>query len=142
MGRLRFVALALECVLIGAGCDWSQWGFGASRIGANLEPVITTSNVTQMVPSTVAAQFPITGQAVSTLGLVFAQRNGSLVAYDSETFSIVWTAALPGGSTVGRVAGLSANSKTVFVVVPTATNPVLLGFDLDGLRNCNILDFS
>jgi hypothetical protein len=121
-----------------AGCDWAQWGSVPGHGFGNFEPAITTSSVPALVPSTVS-DFPVTGQAVVTGGLVLAARDGAVAAFDAQTYGTVWTGSLPAGSTAGGVPAVDVASKTVFVVVVTASNPVLLGFDLDGVRNCNEL---
>jgi PQQ-like domain len=77
---------------------------------------------------------------VSTLGLVFAQRDGLLTEFDAATNGIVWTAELPAGSTVGGTPAVDTTTRTVFVVVSRAGSPILLGFDVDGFRNCNNID--
>ncbi|MDP9336448.1 MAG: hypothetical protein M3Q30_24475 [Actinomycetota bacterium] len=53
-----------------------------------------------LVPSSVTGNAP-TGQVVIGNGLVFAERDGVLTAYDVRTYGVVWTAVLPAGSTVG-----------------------------------------
>ncbi len=134
------IALALACVLVCAGCDWAQWAANAARSGTNLEPDVTAAKVPQFVASTVSTN-PLTGQATAVAGgLVFGQRDGLLTAYDAKTYGVVWTAALPAGSTAGSVPAVDAGTKTVFVVVSTASSPVLLGFDIEGFRNCNTID--
>jgi len=129
------VAAAFLC----ASCDWLQWGASASHGGSLAEANIAKTNVGAMVPSTVSAN-PPTGQVVTGNGLVFAARDGELTAYDARTYGIAWTAALPSGSTVGGAPAVDlGTASTVFVVVAGASNPILLGFDVNGVRNCNIL---
>ena len=51
----------------------------------------------------------------------------------------MWDAALPAGSTAGGAPAIDAAgaNSTIFVIVAGASNPVLLGFDVNGVRNCN-----
>jgi hypothetical protein len=124
--------------LVAAGCDWTQWGGGPAHIGSSFQPSFTSTTVPAIVASPVG-QLPITGQVAVANGLVFAPRNDSLVAFDANTYGIVWTGTLPSGSTAGSVPAVDIDSNTVFIVVSMASNPVLLGFDVDGVRNCNTL---
>ncbi len=61
------------------------------------------------------------------------------MAFDLATYAVVWDGALPAGSTAGGSPAINAAGaqSTVFVIVAGAANPVLLGFDVDGVRNCN-----
>ncbi len=77
-----------------------QWGGSASHAGSVAEANIGTTNVAALVPSSVTGNAP-TGQVVIGNGLVFAERDGVLTAYDVRTYGVVWTAVLPAGSTVG-----------------------------------------
>ncbi len=138
MKRLRIVALAVAFVLMGAGCDWVQWGGVAGHVGSGYEPAFTNTSVPALVASPLST-LDITGQAVTGKGLVFAQRDGAVVAFDAQSYGTVWTGTLPAGSTAGSVPAFDVASNTVFVVVATASNPVLVGFDVDGVRNCNTL---
>ncbi len=138
MRRLRIAALVVASVLVVGGCDWMQWGGGPGHAGWVYEPDFTNASVPALVPSTVS-QFPITGQVVTARGLVFAQRDNALIAFDVQTYGTVWTGALPAGTTAGGVPAVDTASNTVFAVVATASNPVLVGFDIDGVRNCNTL---
>jgi outer membrane protein assembly factor BamB len=136
--RLRTGVIAACCVLIAAGCDWTQWGGGPGHSGSAFEPSFTNTTVPALVALPMAS-LPITGQASVRNGIVFATTNGSLVAFDAKSHGVVWTASLPAGSTAGSVPAVDSDSNTVFVVVSQAPNPVLLGFDVDGIRNCDTL---
>jgi Arylsulfotransferase (ASST). len=138
VSKLRTVALLLACVLVAAGCDWLEFGGTAGRTGAQFEPSFNSTSVPALQASRLAS-LPITGQAVVYKGLVLAAGDGTLTEFDAATYGVVWTAPLPSGSTVGNVPAIDPGSNTVFVTVSTATNPVLLGFDVDGDRNCNPL---
>jgi hypothetical protein len=125
--------------LVCAGCDWRQWGGGATHVGTNaFEDTLTTGTVSELVPSTVSTSAP-TGQVVISDGLVIVQRDGAVTALDEHDHGVVWVGTLPAGSTTGSVPAIDAGAKTVFVVVSTASNLVLLGFDIEGVRNCNPL---
>ena len=125
-------------VLVTAGCDWTQWGGGSGHSGSTFEPTLSDTTVAALV-ATPTASLAITGPVAVRNGLAFASTNGSLVAFDADTHGIVWTAALPSGSTVGSAPAVDGATNTVFIVVATASNPMLLGFDADGLRNCDAL---
>jgi hypothetical protein len=87
------------------------------------------------VKSTVA-EFPVSTQAVTANGLVFAAEDGKLTAFDTVTHAVVWTGPLPPGSTTGGSLAVDPSSGTVFVLV-AGTGPLLLGFDVDGSKHCN-----
>ena len=70
-------------------------------------------------------------------GLVYVERDGRLTALDAKSYGVVWSAVLPSGATAGGTPAIHGPSGTIFVVVAGASNPVLLGFDLDGVRHCN-----
>jgi len=138
MGRwTRLVALFGAVLLVSSGCDWLQWGGGATHRGTIYEPVISKSNVATMVPSTMAS-IVSTSPAVTSVGLVFVEADGVLSALDAKSSAVVWSAALPAGSTVGGAPAIHQGSGIIFVVVAGAA-PVLVGFDLNGVRNCNPL---
>ncbi|MDQ1379725.1 MAG: hypothetical protein QOJ71_444, partial [Actinomycetota bacterium] len=130
------IAAAAFC----AGCDWLQWGGGAGHAGLVAEGNIVKANVSALVSSTMSTNAP-TGQVVAGHGLVFAARDGLLTAYDAPSYGVAWTAVLPAGTTAGGVPAVDLDraSNTVFVVVSGAANPILVGFDVDGLRNCDIV---
>ena len=101
MGRwTRLVALFGAVLLVSSGCDWLQWGGGPTHRGTIYEPVISKSNVATMVPSTMAS-IVSTSPAVTSVGLVFVEADGVLSALDAKSSAVVWSAALPAGSTVG-----------------------------------------
>jgi Arylsulfotransferase (ASST)/PQQ-like domain len=135
----RRLALMLACALFCAGCNWSQWGGSAARSGTNpFETNLSRTRVPLLVPSTMTST-PPTGQVAATQDLVFVQRNGTLTALDARSYGVVWVGSLPAGSTAGSVPAIHEASKTVFVVVAGTTNPVLVGFDMNGVRNCRTL---
>lgn len=136
--RGRALVLASVFVLLGSGCDWLQWGGGAWHQGSNFEPGMTRDGIAAMVASTIAP-VPTTSSAVTTNGLVLVEQDGTLTAFDMNTYGIVWTASLPAGSTAGGAPAIDTGSNTVFVVVAGASNPVLVGFDVNGVRNCTTL---
>ena len=133
----RFVALIGAVALLGSGCDWLQWGNGATHKGTIFESAITKDNVAGLVPSTMASM-ATSSPAVTANHLVFIVAGATLSALDPKTSAVVWSGALPAGSTVGGAPAIHTPSHTIFVVV-AASNPVLLGFDVDGVRNCNPL---
>ncbi len=141
MRNLRVVVLLLACVLFTSGCDWLMFGGNPGRTGAQFEPAFTDTSVPTLQASRMAS-VPVTGQVVVHKGLVFATSDGTLTAFDASTYGVVWAANLPAGSTTGNVPAIDSGSNTVFVTVATPTNPVLLGFDVDGVRNCNSLSES
>jgi hypothetical protein len=128
----------LACALLGAGCDWAQWGGNAARSSFNLEPELSGNNAASHVVSTAGPA--IEGQAVLADGLLFAQTSTALLAIDPHTYGRVWTGTLPAGASEPATGpAVDVASRTVFAVVATAQHPVLVGFDLDGVRNCNLL---
>jgi hypothetical protein len=128
------VAVLVMC----AGCDWLSWAAGPGHTGANsFEGGFTKTTAPTFAPSAFT-DTPTTGQVVVVGRLVLVQRDGSLTAYDAQTYGVVWVGALPPGSTLGGTPAVDAGSRTVFVVVAQTANPVLVGFDLDGSRNCNV----
>jgi hypothetical protein len=129
----------LGCVVaLCSGCDWTQWAGGPAHVAANVaEGGVSKSSAPLFAPSTVTVDAP-TGQATTAGRLVFVQRDGTLTAYDAQTSGVVWVGALPSGSTVGSVPAVDTASRTVFIVVAGASNPVLVGFDIDGARNCAV----
>jgi hypothetical protein len=135
--RMRLVALIGAVVLVSSGCDWLQWGGGATHRGTIYEPVLNKTNVAGLVPSTMAT-IPTTSPAVTSNGLVFVESAGLLTAFDAKTSAVVWSASLPAGSTEGGTPAIHQASNTIFVVVAGAS-PVLVGFDVSGVRNCNPL---
>jgi hypothetical protein len=138
MGRwTRFGALIGAVVLLGSGCDWLQWGNGATHRGTIFESAITKSNVAGLVSSTMA-MLPTSSPAVTSNGLVFIEAGGTLTALDAKTYAVVWSGSLPAGSTAGGAPAIHPGSNTIFVVV-AGSNPVLVGFDVNGVRNCNPL---
>ncbi len=141
MRKLRVVVLVLACVLFTGGCDWLMFGGNPGRTGAQFEPAFTDASIPGLQASTIAS-VPVTGQVVVHHGLVFATSDGTLTAYDATSDGVVWSAALPAGSTAGNVSAIDSAGNTVFVTVATPTNPVLLGFDVDGVRHCDSLSES
>jgi hypothetical protein len=133
----RRLATVVLIVVVCSGCDvWSQWGSQAARTGRNVDLSFSASTASASVASVLAPIAP-TGQLAVVDGFAFVTRDGSLTALDVRTGAIVWTAELPAGSTVGGAPAVDLGSKTVFVDVATSSNPVLLGFDVSGFRNCN-----
>ncbi len=134
------LAVVLVAALLCAGCDWLQWGGSAGHAGSNPEEEISETNVAGLAASRVTPNAP-TGQAVIANRLAFAAHDGVLTAYDVRSYGVVWTAILPAGSTIGTVPAvdLDVASSTVFVVVAGASHPILVGFDVNGVRNCNTL---
>jgi hypothetical protein len=136
--RMRFVAVIAAVVIVAGGCDWLQWGAGPTRSGTSSGSDLTTSNLAAMAPATVDAFTP-TSPVATTHGMVFSERDGQLTAYDGRTNALLWTGALPAGTTAGGAPAIDGVANTIFVVVATPSNPVLVGFDVDGFRNCNTL---
>ncbi len=138
--KMRAVILVVVLAVVAAGCDWWQWGGNAEHRGGNAAGGLTTATAPSWVASKVVDLQP-TGPVVTANGLAFVQATDRIVAFDPATNGVVWNAALPAGSTVGStpaINGAGANS-TLFVVVSTAARPVLLGYDVDGLRGCNTM---
>lgn len=136
----RAVVLVIAFVLIAGGCDWWQWGGNAERRASSVAVGLTKTSVTSWLASKII-DLATSGPVVTGNGLAFVQQDGRLVAFDPATYAIVWDAVLPAGSTAGgapAVNGAGANSTT-FVVVSEATNPVLLGFDVNGVRGCSAI---
>jgi hypothetical protein len=137
MSRTRIFGAVVTCALLASGCAWSGWGAGPGHTGFQYSPGVDPSTVTHFTSSVVAPA--ATGQ-VSTQGrLFFTVRDGALVARDASTDGVVWSGALPAGSTTGTVPTVDPGSNTVFVVVAMASKPALVGFDVNGVRNCNTL---
>ena len=133
--RTRTGAALVVLALLSAGCEWAQWGANPGHTGSTDEPSITADNVAGFEKSTVA-EFPVSTQAVTANGLVFAAEDGKLTAFDTVTHAVVWTGPLPAGSTAGGALAVDPSSGTVFVLV-AGTGPLLLGFDVDGFEHCN-----
>ncbi len=143
MSRRRnttLVAMVAVLAVVCSGCDWLGWGGGIARNGTALEGGFTTSSATALVPSTIFDAAP-TAQIVTGKGLLFVTRDGTLTALDQQSGGVVWAGALPTGSTAGTVPFVDKASNTVFLVAAGATHPVLVGFDIDGVRNCNPIWF-
>ena len=139
MRRIRIAALAVVIVLLCAGCDWLQVGAGPGHTGANFEPNITKPVVPSFQASTVTNDAP-TSEAIVVGGKLIVEHAGTLSVYDPNSYGLTWNAALPNGAiTTGGAPAVDTASNTVFIVVETASNPQLLGFDLNGVRNCNTL---
>jgi hypothetical protein len=139
MMRPRLAIVSLVIALIGGGCDWAQWGGGSSRAGTNaFENGLTKDTVGTLAATTVSDAAP-TGQVVATRHRLFVPRDGTLTAYDTHHLGVQWVGALPEGSTVGSAPAVAGESRTVFLVVAGPSNPVLVGFDMDGVRNCNLV---
>src|SRR5262245_53294537 len=96
--RARTVALIAALVMVAAGCDWLQWAGGPGHPGSNFEPNITPTAVTNLV-STRIDDLEATTPAVVANNLVIVADDGTLTAYDSRSYAVVWTAALPEGTT-------------------------------------------
>ena len=105
---------------------------------SNVAQGLTTTSATSWVASPVV-DLPASSPVVTTNGLGFVEQDGRLVAFDQLTYTIVWDAVLPAGSTAGGTPAINAAgaASTIFVIVAGASNPVLLGFDVNGVRNCN-----
>ena len=136
--RVRFLAVIAAVVMVAGGCDWLQWGAGPTRSAMSSGSDLTTSNLAAMVAAPVDSFNP-TSPIATTHGMAFSARDGQLTAYDTRTHAVLWTAALPAGSTAGTAPAIDGVANAVFVVVSTPANPVLVGFDVDGFRNCNTL---
>lgn len=125
-------------VLVTAGCGWTQWGGSPERRG--------TASFSGGSPSAIAGwvahevtDVPAAAPTAVMNGLVFHVADGRLRALDVNTDAVVWAAELPQGSVAGTAPagyGTGANT-TVFVTVSGPVAPVLLGFDVGGVRNCN-----
>ncbi len=141
MRRSLIVFVAIAVAVACSGCNWLQWGAGPDHESTSADS-ITKASAPALISSTVTQPAP-TGQVVSSNGLVFVQRDGTLTALDQRTYGVVWVGVLPAGSTVGSVPAidLDAASNTVFVVVAGESSPQLLGFDVRGTRNCKPLLF-
>ena len=138
--RMRARVLVVVLSVVAAGCDWWQWGGNAEHRGANAAAGLSSASAPSWVASKVVDLQP-TGPVVTANGLAFVQATDRLVAFDPATNGIVWDAALPAGSTVGSAPAINAAgaNSTLFVVVRTAARPVLLGYDVDGVRGCNTI---
>lgn len=138
MRRARTIAVAL--LLATSGCGWTQWAGGREHRGSTLVAGLSPASVPGWVQHLVSDLAP-TGPVVEANGLTFFTRAGQLVAMDPNTDGIVWTADLPSGTTEGGAPGvfLSGASSTVFVTLASATSPFVMGFDVDGARNCNVV---
>jgi hypothetical protein len=134
LGPLVLVLLVVVC----SGCDWTQLGGGAGHTNSTWDDVIAPTSVGALTASSFS---PIVASSavVTYKGLAFLQQDGSLTALDAKTSGVVWKATLPAGSTLGSVPAVDPTSNTVFVVVARAESPILLGFDVNGVGNCNRL---
>jgi hypothetical protein len=139
--RRRICIAVVGVALLGGGCDWLQFGGGPGHTGTSPETSISSANVSALVSSTVT-QPTATGEVAVMGGLAFAQRDGTLTALDTQTYGVAWVGSLPPGSTTGSAPAVDTGSNTVFTVVAGASNPVLVGFDVNGVRNCNTLSYS
>jgi len=129
-------ALAMSVALLCSGCDWLGWASNAAHSGTVVDSALDATAVSALVASPVFTS-PPTAQIVTGHGMLFVTRNGTLTALDEHSHGLVWAGRLPAGATAGTVPMVDTASNTVFLAVSTATQPVLLGFDLDGVRNCN-----
>ena len=136
--RGRLVALSMVVALLCAGCDWLQWGGGPQHSGGISETGLTTSNVPTLLASSMA-ELPATSSASTFAGLVFVEQDGVLRALDASTYGVVWTGALPAGATAGGTPAVDPGSGTVFLTVAASPAPLLIGFDVNGVNNCNTL---
>src|SRR5882724_6644707 len=130
------IALAMSVALLCSGCDWLGWASNAAHTGTTLDSSLDASASAALVATPAFASSP-TAQIVTGHGMLFVTRNGTLTALDEHRDGLVWAGRLPAGATAGTVPMVDTASNTVFLVVSTATQPVLVGFDLDGVRNCN-----
>ena len=137
MHRAKFVVLFVAFALVGAGCDWTQWGANPLHTGTTGAAGLAPATAPQLTPDVFSGD-TATGQVVTGGGFAFVTTAGALTAYDATTHTRAWSATLPPGSTVGSVAtvDLDATSNTVFVMVGGA-QPVLVGYDVAGTRNCS-----
>jgi hypothetical protein len=122
--------------LCSAGCGWLAWDAGPARAGAVSDagldpPGLAALRVSTVMPNAVSA--PV----VSAQGMLFVLRARQIIALDQRTNGVVWIGALPAGSTVGSAPAVDQTTNTVFVVVARPARPELLGFDTEGVRNCN-----
>jgi hypothetical protein len=137
---MRATVLVVVLTVVAAGCDWWQWGGNNEHRGGNVAVTLTKDSAPSWLAAKVVDLQP-TGPVVTANGLAFVQATDRIVAFDPATNGISWDAALPAGSTVGSapaINGAGAGS-TLFVVVATATRPLLLGYDVDGVRGCNLI---
>ncbi len=136
--RVKIGAVIAVVALLCAGCDWTQFAGGANHSNTIYDDGLTTATIGSLVSSTFAST-TTTAQVVTANGLVYAQRDGALTAYDATTSGVVWSATLPPGTTGGGAPAVDPGSNTVFVVVAGAANLLLVGYDGAGARNCNAL---
>lgn len=133
----RSAALLGALALVAAGCNWTQWGGDLGRSGATSDADVSAPNLAAFVAKTALPSAP-TGQVAVAGRVAFVVRDGSVTALDQRTDALAWTGTLPAGTTVGTAPAVDLDAKTVFVVVGGAA-PALVGFDVDGARNCNIV---
>lgn len=138
MVRSRTFVLVIVLAIACAGCDWWQWGGNPEHRASNVVQGLTKTSATSWVASRVV-DLPTSSPVVTAAGLGFVEQDGRLVAFDLVTYAIVWDAVLPDGSTADGTPAINAAgaATTIFVPVAGTSNPVLLGFDVDGVRNCN-----
>jgi hypothetical protein len=138
---MRAVVLVVVLAVVAAGCDWWQWGGNSQHQGSNVALGLTTDSAPSWVAAKVVDLQP-TGPVVTANGLAFVQATDRIVAFDPATNGIAWDVDLPEGSTVGSAPAINAAgaNSTLFVVVSTAARPVLLGYDVDGVRGCNLIN--
>jgi hypothetical protein len=133
------MALLAVIVMVAAGCDWVEWGGGPGHGGATSDTDVTAPNLPAFVAKTAFSTAP-TGQVAVADGLAFVVRDGSLTALDERTDEPAWLGTLPTGSTYGTAPAIDPDSRTVFVVVGGSA-PALVGFDVAGVRNCNLVQY-
>ena len=122
---------------VGSGCDWLQWGSGAAPPSArSTKSAITPANISGFVSSTML-QLPglEPGGDGTRARLRGARRQAHRARRQELRRGVVHDPAVRRHR--GRRATIHGPSGTIFVVVAGASNPVLLGFDLDGVRHCN-----
>ncbi len=141
--RTRAAGGLVALVLATSGCAWPQWGGNTEHRALAFAPVLTPATVTALVADPVA-DLATSAPVVSANGLGFATSDGRLLAFDLDTRGAVWSAALPAGSTAGTAPAVATTGarSTVFLTVATATDTYLLGYDVDGVRNCNPVMFT
>jgi outer membrane protein assembly factor BamB len=128
--------------LVLTGCGWPQWGGGPEHRGSTVFSGGSPSAITGWTARQLTA-VPASAPVAVAGGLVFHVTDGRIRALDPTTGGVVWAAELPAGTVAGTAPAVygTGATATVFVEIGGATG-TLVGFDVAGVRNCNLVTFT
>ena len=137
--RVKIGAVIAVVALLCAGCDWTQFAGGANHSNAIYDEGLTTATIGSLVSSTFA-NVTTTAQVVTSNGLVYAQRDGALTAYDAiDVGRRVERRRFPPARRVAARRPSTRDRTPCSSSWPARSNLLLVGYDGAGARNCNAL---